>query len=108
MAWMALVSSRIWWRCAAAPRSAASCWTVCQVVVGQRSALPVRKAHADHHEGPQEYGFQRHHHGEQSERVGLDQEADPGDKPDDVDIDASAVKPNAVFQQEVAREQWLA
>jgi hypothetical protein len=29
-------------------------------------------------------------------------------KPDDEDIDASAVKPKAVFQQEVARQQWLA
>jgi hypothetical protein len=36
--------------------------------------------------------FERHNHGEQSERVGLDQEADPCGKPDDVDIDASAVK----------------
>jgi hypothetical protein len=43
-------------------------------VVGQHLALPVRKVHADHHEGRQEYGFERHNHGEQSERARLDQE----------------------------------
>ena len=57
------------------------------LVVGQHLALLVGPVLADHHEGRQEYGFERHDHGEQSERVGLDSEADPGGKPDDVDID---------------------
>jgi hypothetical protein len=57
------------------------------LVVGQHLALLVGPVLADHHEGRQEYGFERHDHGEQSERVGLDREAGPGGKPDDVDID---------------------
>jgi hypothetical protein len=41
------------------------------LVVGQHLAPPVRnelgfQVHADHHEGRQEYGFERHNHGEQS------------------------------------------
>jgi hypothetical protein len=42
------------------------------VVVGQHLALLVGPVLADHHEGRQESGFERHDHGEQSERVGLD------------------------------------
>ena len=92
MAWMALVSSMIWLekQLLVLLLLLLDCLPL---AVGQHLALPVRKVHADHHEGRQEYGFERHDHGEQSERVGLDQEADPGGKPDDVDIDASAVKP---------------
>jgi hypothetical protein len=78
MAWMALVSSMIWLE-----KQLLVLLLLlldCQpLAVGQHLALPVRKVHADHHEGRQEYG--RHNHGEQSERVGLDQEADPGGKP---------------------------
>jgi hypothetical protein len=71
-----------------APRfCCSSCWTVCHWWSATTLAPPVRKVYADHHEGRQEYGFERHNHGEQSERVGLDPEADPGGKPDDVDID---------------------
>ena len=78
MAWMALVSSTIWLekQLLVLLLLLLDCL---RLVVGQHLALPVRKVHADHHEGRQEYG--RHNHGEQSERVGLDQEADPGGKP---------------------------
>jgi hypothetical protein len=54
------------------------------LVIGQHLALLLGPVLADHREGRQEYGFERHDHGEQSERVGLDPEADPGGKPDDV------------------------
>jgi hypothetical protein len=70
-----------------APRSAAPPAGLFATSVGQHSALLVGPVLADHYEGRQEYGFERHDHGEQSERVGLDPEADPGGKPDDVDID---------------------
>jgi hypothetical protein len=107
MGWMALVSSMIWLekQLLVLLLLLLDCLPL---VVGQHVALPVRKVHVDHPEGRQEDGFERHDRGEQSERVGLDQEADPGGKPDDVVIDASAVKPTAVFPQEVARQQWLA
>ena len=107
MAWMAVVSSMIWLE-----KQLLVLLLLlldCQpLAVGQHLALPVRKVHADHHEVRQEYGFERHNHGEQSERVGLDPQAEPGGKPDDVEIDGFALKPKAVFQQEAARQQWLA
>ena len=45
------------------------------LVVGQHFPLLVGPVLADHHEGRQEYGFERHDHGEQSERIGLDPQA---------------------------------
>lgn len=65
MAWMALVSSTIWLenQLLVLLLLLLDCLPL---VVGQDLALPDRKVHADHHEGRQEYGFERHNHGEQS------------------------------------------
>ncbi len=82
------------------------CWTVCHWWSASTWRFSSARVLADHHEVDRNMASSDTI-GEQSERVGLDQEADPGGKPDDEDIDASAVKPKAVFQQEVARQQWL-
>ena len=56
MAWMAVVSSMIWLE--KQLLVLLLLLLECQpLAVGQHLALPVRKVHADHHEGRQEYGF---------------------------------------------------
>jgi hypothetical protein len=86
MAWMALVSSTIWLekQLLVLLLLLLDCLPL---VVGQHSALPIRKVHADHYEVDTNMASSDTINGEQSEPVGLDLEADPGGKPDHVDID---------------------
>ena len=57
------------------------------LVVGQDLAFLVGAVLADHDEGRQEDGLQRHDHGQQPVGVVLDAEDDPGREPDDVEVD---------------------
>ena len=65
MGWMAVVSSMIWLdkQLLVLLLLLLDCLPL---VVGQHLALLVGPVLADHHEGRQEYGFERHNHGEQS------------------------------------------
>src|SRR5215207_4887774 len=56
-------------------------------LVRDHLALLVGAVLADHDECRQEDGFQRHDHGQQSERVVLDAKADPEAEPDDMEVD---------------------
>ena len=88
IAWMALVSSRIW-----LDRSSSSSvlglllLDRLPLVVGQDLPLLVRAVLADHHKRRQEDRLQRHDHRQQPEGVVLDPEADPRGEPEHVEVD---------------------